>query len=120
MTTTTTGVFFVGKDYPGRPAVTADRDPDGSFVLRMRLIDNQGPGRIEGYAVRWVGPEAQAWRIAHMNLKAGDALALTLVNPRSLLGTRGSPETTAQVVRCELLPPRSLARGTAPAAAQPA
>ena len=111
MTTITTGVFYVGKDYPGRPAVTCERDAKGTFVLKMRLIDNQGrpagsqgPQIIEGYAVHWSGPEAQAWHIAHLDLKAGDALALTLVNPRSLIGTRGAPETTAKVVRCELQP----------------
>ena len=114
MTTTTTGVFFVGKDYPGRPAVSEHVDDNKDFVLKMRLIDNQGPGRIEGYVVRWLGPNAEAWRKAHPSLKAGDALRLVLINPRSLLGPRGSPETSAQVSTCELLPAR------APAAPQAA
>lgn len=114
MTTTTTGVFFVGKDYPSRPAVSEHHDDSKTFVLRMRLIDNQGPGRIEGYVVRWSGAAAQAWRQAHPALKAGDALRLVLINPRSLLGPRGTPETSAQVSACELLPAR------APAVAQAA
>jgi hypothetical protein len=112
MTTTTTGVFYVGKDYPGRPAVSEHQDDSLTFVLRMRLIDNQGPGRIEGYVVRWSGDAAWAWRLAHPALKAGDALRLVLTNPRSLLGPRGTPETSAQVSACELLPAR------APAVAQ--
>jgi hypothetical protein len=114
MTTTTTGVFYVGKDYPGRPAVSEHQDDSKTFVLRMRLIDNQGPGRIEGYVVRWSGDAAWAWRLAHPALKAGDALRLVLINPRSLLGPRGTPETSAQVSACELLPAR------APAVAQAA
>ncbi|ATA53897.1 MULTISPECIES: hypothetical protein [Variovorax] len=107
MTTTTTGVFFVGKDYPGRPAVSEHVDDNKDFVLKMRLIDNQGPGRVEGYVVRWLGPNAEAWRKAHPALKAGDALRLVLINPRSLLGPRGSPETSASVSSCELLPARA-------------
>lgn len=107
MTTTTTGVFFVGKDYPNRPAVSDHFNDCEVFILKMRLIDNQGPGRVEGYVVRWVGPDAQAWRHAHPALKAGDALRLVLINPRSLLGPRGTPETSAQVSACELLPART-------------
>ncbi|WGT64970.1 hypothetical protein [Variovorax paradoxus] len=107
MTTTTTGVFFVGKDYPGRPAVSEHLNDCEVFILKMRLIDNQGPGRVEGYVVRWMGPEAQTWRKAHPALKAGDALRLVLINPRSLLGPRGTPETSAQISSCELLPARS-------------
>jgi hypothetical protein len=109
MTTTTTGVFFVGKDYPGRPAVSEHHDDSKTFVLKMRVIDNQGPGRVEGYVVRWPGAAAEAWRKANPAIKAGDALRLVLINPRSLLGPRGTPETSAQVSTCELLPARAAA-----------
>lgn len=118
MTTTTTGTFFVGKDYPGRPAVTEHLDDSKTFVLKLRVIDNQGTGRVEGYVVRWLGPDAKAWHEAHPGIKAGDALRLVLTNPRSLLGPRGSPETSATVTACELLPARAPAQ--APTAAQPA
>lgn len=107
MTTITTGIFFVGKDHPSRPAVTEHRNDAGEYVLKMRLIDNQGRGRVEGYLVRWVGSQAQAWRNAHPALKAGDILRLELENPRSLLGSTGMPETQATVRTCELLAARS-------------
>lgn len=113
MTTTTTGIFFVGKDRPGRPAVSEHTSDAGEFVLKMRLIDNQGPRAVEVYVTRWVGPTAAAWRAAHRNLKAGDALRLVLSNPRAMPGAM-SPETHAAISSCELLPAR------APAAAQTA
>jgi hypothetical protein len=113
MTTTTNGVFFVGKDRPGRPAVTEHQSDAGEFVLKMRLIDNQGPRAVEVYVARWVGPAAAAWRAQHRNLKAGDALRLVLTNPRAMPGAM-SPETHAAITSCELLPAR------APAVTQPA
>ena len=113
MTTTTTGVFFVGKDRPGRPAVSDYKTDAGEFVLKMRLIDNQGPRAVEVYVVRWIGPAAAAWRSHHRNLKAGDALHLELMNPRSMPGAQ-APEIHAAIKTCELLPAR------APAIAQAA
>ncbi|KQX34664.1 hypothetical protein [Variovorax sp. Root434] len=113
MTTTTTGLFFVGKDYPSRPAVTEHRNDAGDFVLKMRVVDNQGPRAVEGYVVRWIGPEAAAWRARHPALKAGDALRLELINPRSMPGVH-TPEIHAAIRACELMPAR------APAAPQAA
>jgi hypothetical protein len=113
MTTTTTGVFFVGKDRPGRPAVSEHTSDQSEFVLKMRLIDNQGPRAVEVYVVRWVGPDAAGWRARHPGLKAGDALRLELINPRSMPGAH-APETHATISSCELLPAR------APATAQAA
>ena len=113
MTTTTTGVFFVGKDRPGRPAVSEHKSDAGEFVLKMRLIDNQGPRAVEVYVARWVGPVAAAWRAQHRDLRAGDALRLVLTNPRAMPGAM-SPETHAAISSCELLPAR------APAVAQAA
>jgi len=106
MTTTTTGVFFVGKDRPGRPAVSEHKSDAGEFVLKMRLIDNQGPRAVEVYVARWVGPAAAAWRSQHRDLKAGDALRLVLTNPRAMPGAM-SPETHAAISSCELLPARA-------------
>jgi hypothetical protein len=113
MTTTTTGVFYVNKDRPGHPAISEHTSDAGEFVLKMRLIDNQGRRAVEVYETRWVGPAAAAWRAAHRNLKAGDALRLVLSNPRAMPGTV-SPETHAAISSCELLPAH------APAAAQTA
>jgi hypothetical protein len=106
MTTTTTGVFFVGKDHPSRPAVSEHKNDAGAFVLKMRLIDNQGPRAVEVYVVRWVGSEAAAWRARHASLKAGDALRLELINPRSMPGAH-APEIHAAITSCELLPART-------------
>ncbi|MET3915950.1 hypothetical protein ABID97_002732 [Variovorax sp. OAS795] len=108
MTTTTTGIFFVGKDRPGRPAVSEHKSDAGEFVLKMRLIDNQGPRAVEVYVARWVGPTAAAWRAKHNDLKAGDALRLVLTNPRAMPGAI-SPETHAVITSCELLPARASA-----------
>lgn len=113
MTTTTTGLFFVGKNHPTRPAVTEHTNDAGAFVLKMRVVDNQGPRAVEGYVVRWVGPEAAAWRAKHPALKAGDALRLELINPRSMPGAH-APEIHAAIRACELMPAR------APAAPQAA
>jgi len=114
VTTTTTGVFFVGKDHgPKQLAVSEHRNDAGEFVLKLRLIDNQGPRRVEVYVARWTGTDAAAWRARHPHLKAGDALRLELVNPRSMPGAV-APEIHAAIRACELLPARS------PAAAQPA
>ncbi|AGU51556.1 hypothetical protein VAPA_1c44830 [Variovorax paradoxus B4] len=113
MTTTTTGVFFVGKDRPGRPAVSEHTSNAGEFVLKMRVVDNQGPRAVEVYVVRWIGPSAAAWRAQHRNLKAGDALRLELTNPRSMPGAQ-APEIHAAIKTCEPLPAR------APAIAQAA
>ncbi|SFQ41393.1 hypothetical protein SAMN05216567_115143 [Variovorax sp. OK605] len=107
MTTTTTGTFFVGKDRPGRPAVSEHKSDAGEFVLKMRLIDNQGPRAVEIYVTRWVGPAAAAWRAQHSTLKAGDALRLVLTNPRAMPGAM-SPETHAAIASCELLPARAI------------
>lgn len=106
MTTTTTGLFFVGKDHPMRPAVSEHKNDAGAFVLKMRVVDNQGPRAVEVYVVRWVGPEAAAWREKHRSLKAGDALRLVLANPRSMPGVH-APEIHAAISSCELLPARS-------------
>ena len=106
MTTTTTGVFFVGKDRgPKRPAVSEDWSDAGDFVLKMRVVDNQGPLRREVYVVRWTGPEAAAWRARHRELKAGNALRLQLTNPHSMPGLH-VPEIHAAISSCELLPAR--------------
>lgn len=106
MTTTTTGVLFVGKGYPTRPAVSVHKTDRGEFMLKLRLIDNQGPRCLEVYVARWIGEEARAWHIAHPDLKAGDALRLTLINPRSMPGAV-APEIHAAITACELLPARA-------------
>ena len=106
MTTTTTGVFFVGKDHPTRPAVSEHRNDAGDFVLKLRVVDNQGPRAVEVYIVRWVGESAAAWREKHRHLKAGDALRLVLTNPRSMPGAH-APEIHAAISSCELLPART-------------
>ncbi|WP_295978928.1 hypothetical protein [uncultured Variovorax sp.] len=114
MTTTTTGLFFVGKDHPTRPAVSEHKNDAGAFVLKMRVVDNQGPRAVEVYVVRWVGPEAAAWREQHRSLKAGDALRLVLTNPRSMPGAH-APEIHAAITSCELLPARAPASAHAAA-----
>lgn len=106
MTTTTTGVFFISKDRPGRAAVSEHKSDAGEFVLKMRLIDNQGPRTVEVYVTRWVGQAAADWRTQHPDLKAGDALRLVLTNPRAMPGAM-SPETHAAITSCELLPARA-------------
>ena len=106
MTTTTTGLFFVGKNYPSRPAVSEHKNDAGDFVLKMRVVDNQGPRAVEVYVVRWIGPEAEAWRAQHRGLKAGDALRMVLTNPRSMPGAH-APEIHAAITSCELLPARA-------------
>lgn len=105
--TTTTGVLFVGKDRTGQPSVSTHRNDAGQFVLKLRLLDNQGPHRLEPYVVRWTGPEAEAWWLEQTTLSAGTALSLELVNPRAFPGMR-SPEIHADVVRCRLLPARHM------------
>ena len=112
MTTTTTGVFFVGKDYPSRPAVSEHKKDAGVFVLKVRVVDNQGPRAVESYVVRWVGPDASAWRVKHSSLKPGDALRLVLINPRSMPGAV-APEIHAAISSCELMPARVLATARA-------
>jgi hypothetical protein len=84
MTSTTTGVFFIGKDCPGRPAVSEHKSDAGEFVLKMRLIYNQGPRAVEVYLTRWIGRATADWCTRHPYLKAGDALRLVLINPRSM------------------------------------
>lgn len=111
MPTTVTGTFFVVKDAPQRPATSTHHDPAQGFILKMRVIDNQGPRALEPWVVRWVGPEAEAWWRQHAQLKAGDALALEVINPRSFPGIRAS-EIHAHVRTCRLLPPRSAAQQT--------
>jgi hypothetical protein len=106
MTTTTNGVFFVGSDRPGRPAVRQHKSDAGDFVLKLRVVDNQGPRAKEIYVVRWIGLDAAAWRDKHPALKAGDALRLELTNPRSMPGAH-APEIHAAIRTCELLPARA-------------
>ena len=121
MPTLTSGLFFVGRASPARPAAIAHREDDGTFALTLRVVDNQGPRALEPYLVRWRGHEAEAWWSAHGPLKAGDALQLELVNPRAHAGLR-VPEIHAQVRTCRLLPPRSFtpsAAGASPAAPAP-
>lgn len=98
MPTITTGVFFVGKQ-PPQWSVEGDQ-----FVLTLRVVDNQGPGRVEPYMVRWVGEAARTWWSEHQGLMtAGRPLHLQLVNPRSFPGLR-APETHATVAQCSLAP----------------
>ncbi|MDM0011967.1 hypothetical protein QTH87_05880 [Variovorax sp. J22P168] len=103
MPTITSGLFFVAKDRPGRAAIAAACDASGTFIATMRVFDNQGPRRLESYVVRWTGADARAWWDAHGPLKAGDALALELLNPRSFPGFN-APEIHADVSRCRLMP----------------
>ena len=105
MPTTATGLFFVGKGSAARPATSTHKDPERGFILKMRVVDNQGQHAIEPWVVRWIGPEAEAWWRAHAELKAGDALSLELINPRAFPGVR-TTEIHAQVRACRLLPPR--------------
>jgi len=105
MPTTTLGLFFVGRDSGTQKAYSTHVDDDKQFVLKLRVVDNQGTRRIEPYVVRWKGSEAQAWWNTHGPLKAGDALSLELVNPRSFPGLR-APEIHADIARCRLLPAR--------------
>lgn len=112
MTTTTTGVFFVDKDRSGRPAVSEHKSDAGEFVLKMRLIDNQGKRAVEIYVVRWIGADAAAWRAQHRDLKAGDALRLELTKPRSMPGAQ-APEIHAAISKCELRPARASATAEA-------
>jgi len=100
MPTITTGTFFVG-----RRGATAQSDPEHGFVLTLHVLDNQGKGRVEPYVVKWTGDAARTWWGAHGPLKAGDALRMELVNPRTFPGLR-APETHAQARACELLPAR--------------
>lgn len=98
MPTITTGLFFVS-----RQRASATDSPDG-FVLTLRIVDNQGPGKVEPYVVTWAGAAARNWWREHEHhLQPGQPLALELVNPRSFPGMR-APETHAVVTRCELAP----------------
>jgi hypothetical protein len=114
MPTTTVGLFFVRQGRASNPAVSTHRSDDGQFVLQMRLLDHQGPHK-EGYVVRWIGEDARAFHAAHPDLKAGDALSLDLLNPRSLPGLQ-SPEIHATVRGCRLMPARVPAAMTAASA----
>lgn len=115
MPTTTIGLFFVGKDFPTRKAFSTHLDGE-TFILKLRVVDNQGPRRVEAYVVRWAGPEARGWWDANGPLKAGDPLSLELVNPRSFPGLH-APEIHADVVKCRLMPHRAAAAPAAPQAA---
>lgn len=111
MPTTTVGLFFIRQGRPSSPAVSVHKSDAGEFVLKLRLLDHQGTHK-EGYVVRWIGEDARAFYAAHPDLKAGDALSLDLLNPRSLPGVT-APEIHASVRGCRLMPARS------PAAAPP-
>lgn len=101
MATLTTGVFFVARARP-----ETGTDASGNFTLRLRVIDRQGPQRVEPYVLTWAGPAAALWFNEHGHqLQPGQPLSLELVNPRSHPGMR-SPETHATVARCALAPSR--------------
>lgn len=98
MPTTTTGVFFVARQLP------ASSCEGEEFVLTLRVIDRQGPGRAEPYCARWVGEVARAWWLKNKaQIQAGTPLAMVLHNPRTFPGLR-APETHAAVHTCELAP----------------
>ena len=105
MPTKTYGTFFVAKDRPSRAAARTEFAESGTFVLTLRVVDNQGPRRVESYVVRWTGADARIWWDSHRPLKAGDPLSLELVNPRSFLGVN-APEIHADITSCRMLPRR--------------
>lgn len=117
MPTVTSGTFFISRDRPARPAVSAGSGPDGAFTLTMRVVDNQGPRRLELYVVRWTGEAARQWWARNVPLEAGDALSLRLVNPRSFV-TYSVPEIQADVTHCERLPRYAPARSQGAAEAR--
>lgn len=99
MPTTTTGIFFVRKQ---RFAETS-RDDNG-FRLVLRLLDRQGPGATEAYAVTWRGAEAESWWREHASrIGPGTPLQVELHNPRSFPGLTG-PETHASAHSLSLAP----------------
>lgn len=99
MPTTTTGVFFVA-----RQRLQAAADQRDGFKLTLRVVDNQGPGRVEPYLITWKGEEARTWWQANeQRIQPGTPLRLELHNPRSFPGLR-APETHATVHACTLAP----------------
>lgn len=101
MTTRTRGTFFLAKQHGAR---TDFKGPDGAFRVVLRVLDRQGTHKVEPYEVTWTGPAAAEWWQQHQGIGPGTPLRLILMNPRSLLGRTGSPETHATVARCRLAP----------------
>ncbi|RZA11330.1 MAG: hypothetical protein EOP02_32495, partial [Proteobacteria bacterium] len=90
MPTTTVGLFFIRQGRASNPAVSTDRSDDGQFVLKMRLLDHQGPHK-EGYVVRWIGEDARAFHAAHRGvdlgrLQAGQAARVAQVERQRVAG----------------------------------
>lgn len=108
MPTITQGLFFVARDGgASRPNASTHRDDNGAFVLRLRVVDNQGPRKVEPYVVRWIGPAAESWWSTNAPLKAGDPLVLELENPRAMtIAGDVVPSIAAHVRTCHKAPPR--------------
>jgi len=97
MPTITTGTFFLSRSRP-----ETGQDANGAFRLTLRVLDRQGPHRVEPYVAHWSGPAAALWFNEHSHeLQPGRPLDLELHNPHTLPGLRVS-ELHATVVRCSL------------------
>lgn len=110
------GTLFLAKTRP-----VADTGPDGEFRLTLLLIDNLGGGQVEGYRVRWTGPEARTFWDAHRaDLAPGAVLDAELTRLRQHMGNArpSMPELHARVVRLRLLPKAAPAAAARPSPAQ--
>lgn len=79
MPTTVTALMFMPR---ARPEASTARD--GTFQLTLRLLDRQGPCRVESWLAHWAGPAAQAWWAQHKDhLPPGTPLRVQLSGPRT-------------------------------------
>lgn len=93
--------------YLARRRPVADFGPDGEFRLTLSLVDNLGHGRVEGYCVRWSGPQAKAfWAAQQGALVPGAVLSVELERLQLCMvgGRNGLPELRARALRLEVVP----------------
>jgi len=105
MPTIVQGLFFAGKDRPSRPLASTSLTDARQFVLKLRLVDNQGAHKVEPWIAQWVGDEAEQWWKANAPVKPGDPLVLTLENPRAMTsGGDVAPSIHAHIRSCRRAP----------------
>lgn len=105
MKTTVTGMFITTRGWQEGPSSSRPETrtrPNGTFVLRMPVINRLSDGRTERYIVLWSGPEAQAWWEANSRIGSGKPLQMVLEDP--VVGEAPAGKAIhAQVRSCSLL-----------------
>ncbi|MEJ2803820.1 hypothetical protein WAE61_18195 [Comamonadaceae bacterium PP-2] len=105
METVITGMFITTRGWTQGPSTNrpmAKRRDDGTFALRMPLINPQGK-RSEAYVAIWEGPEAETWWKDHQGIGSGQPLHMVLTAPLIEPGIH-SAAIHAKVRSCRLLP----------------